>query len=60
MNHEKAIQIASKALNESNKELPNIDEETEENRDTVYIVKNLKKILICGNLKKKIIKKINN
>jgi hypothetical protein len=60
MNHEKAIQIASKALNEANKELPNIDEETEENRDTVYIAKNLKKILIRGNLKKKIIKKINN
>ena len=45
MNHEKAIQIASKALNEANKELPNIDEETEENRDTVYIAKNLKKNL---------------
>ena len=36
--HEKAIQIASEALNEANKVLPNIEEEDKENRDTVSIV----------------------
>ena len=43
--HEKAIKIASEALNEANKELPNIDEEAEENRDTVSIVNLLKENL---------------
>jgi 14-3-3 protein epsilon len=43
--HEKAIQIASEALNEANKELPNIDEDAEENRDTVSIVNLLKENL---------------
>ncbi len=57
---EKAIQIASEALNEANKVLPSIEEEDKENRDTVLLLIYLKKILICGNLKKKQIKKINN
>ncbi len=43
--HEKGIKIASEALNEANKELPNIDEEAEENRDTVSIVNLLKENL---------------
>ena len=43
--HDKAIQIASEALNEANKELPNIDEDAEENRDTVSIVNLLKENL---------------
>ena len=43
--HAKAIQIASDALDKANKELPNIDEDAEENRDTVSIVNLLKENL---------------
>ena len=43
--HGKAIQIASDALDKANKELPNIDEDAEENRDTVSIVNLLKENL---------------
>ena len=43
--HDKAIQIASEALDNANKELPNIDEDAEEYRDTVSIVNLLKENL---------------
>ena len=43
--HDKSIQIASDALDKANKELPNIDEDAEENRDTVSIVNLLKENL---------------
>ena len=43
--HDKAIQIASEALDNANKELPNIDEDAEEYRDTISIVNLLKENL---------------
>ena len=43
--HDKAIQIASEDLDNANKELPNIDEDAEEYRDTVSIVNLLKENL---------------
>jgi 14-3-3 protein epsilon len=43
--HSKAIDIASQALDKANKELPNIDEDADDNRDTVSIVNLLKENL---------------
>ena len=43
--HQKAIEIASQSLDKANKELPNIDEDADDNRDTVSIVNLLKENL---------------
>ena len=43
--HETACKIASDAIDKADKELPNIDEDAEENRDTVSIVNLLKENL---------------
>lgn len=43
--HETACKIASEAIDKADKELPNIDEDAEENRDTVSIVNLLKENL---------------
>ena len=43
--HATAIKVASEALDKSNKELPNIDEDAEENRDAVSIISLLKENL---------------
>ena len=43
--HETACKIASEAIEKADKELPNIDEDAEENRDTVSIVNLLKENL---------------
>ena len=43
--HEKACKIAEDAINNADKELPNIDEDAEENKDTVSIVNLLKENL---------------
>ena len=43
--HSKAIEIASQSLDKANKELPNIDEDADDNRDTVSIVNLLKENL---------------
>ena len=43
--HDTAIKIASDAYDKASKELPNIDEDAEENRDTVSIVNLLKENL---------------
>lgn len=43
--HDTAIKIASEAIDKVDKELPNIDEDAEENRDTVSIVNLLKENL---------------
>ena len=43
--HDTACKIADEALTNANKELPNIDEDAEENRDAVSIVNLLKENL---------------
>ena len=43
--HDTACKIASEAIDKADKELPNIDEDAEENRDTVSIVNLLKENL---------------
>ena len=43
--HKKAIEIAKNAVDEAEKELPNIDEDADENRDTVSIFNLLKENL---------------
>ena len=43
--HETACKIADEALTNANKDLPNIDEDADENRDTVSIVNLLKENL---------------
>ena len=43
--HKKAIEIAKSAVDEAEKELPNIDEDADENRDTVSIFNLLKENL---------------
>ena len=43
--HDTACKIAGEAIDKADKELPNIDEDAEENRDTVSIVNLLKENL---------------
>ena len=43
--HDTACKIAQEAIDKADKELPNIDEDAEENRDTVSIVNLLKENL---------------
>ena len=43
--HDTAIKIASDAYDKASKELPNIDEDAEENRDAVSIINLLKENL---------------
>ena len=43
--HETAIKVASDAYDKASKELPNIDEDAEENRDAVSIINLLKENL---------------
>lgn len=43
--HETACKIADEALTNANKDLPNIDEDAEENRDAISIINLLKENL---------------
>ena len=43
--HKKAIEIAKAAIDKADKELPNIDEDADENRDTISIYNLLKENL---------------
>ena len=43
--HDTACKIATEAIEKADKELPNIDEDADENRDTVSIVNLLKENL---------------
>lgn len=55
--HDTAIKVAEESYEKANKEMPNIDEDADENRDAVSIVNLLKEnIWICGRVKLKKIK----